>query len=169
MATTIVLNPIGSTEVWNVSTETWNVTTAVFFGELPAPNLSALGSNAATISIGVSGVPEISVNRDSNGATISLISTSKYNLRLYRANDHREVFYRYVDNIDGGSNYSDNGIWNTYAFEWDSNNVDYDEYSESKNYKYKASFMATATINGSPVEVESQTSEPVYTVGNKTL
>lgn len=169
MAITIVLNPLGSTEVWNVSVEVWNVSEEIYSGETIEPELFISGSDFDDITVGFSGYPEISVNRYDDNAVVSLVSATKYDLRIYRANDHRETFYRYVDNVDSTSNFTDEAIWNTYAYEWDSNNVDYDEFSSSKNYKYKASFIAVGTKNGVPFEVESQTSDPIYTIGNKTL
>lgn len=169
MSITIVLNPLGSTEVWNVSTQQWDISTEIFSGEDSAPNLIASASDFGDITIGFTGIPEITVERTSNNASIELVNTEKYDIRIYRADDHREVFYQYISNVNSASPFTDNAIWNTYAFQWDSNNVDYDEFSSSKNYKYKASFVASGTKGGSPISAESQTSDPVYTVGNKTL
>lgn len=171
MSIVIVLNPLGSTEIWNVSTESWNVSDELFSGGLFLPNVFATGNDFGSISYDFTGVPEIAVSRNNVEATISLINTNKYNIRVYRANDHRATFYQYLDSIPTATSYSDNGFWETCLFVWDDadNDLDYDEYSESKNYKYKASFYASGTRNGVSYELESQTSAPVYTIGDRTL
>jgi hypothetical protein len=169
MATVIVLNPIGSTAVWNVSTMSWNVSEDVFSGNIDALVAQASGIDFASISYGFTGIPEIAVSRSNVEAVISLVNTNKYNIRVYRADDHRATFYQYLDSIPTSSNYSDNGYWETCIFVWDDNDLTYDEYSESKNYKYKASFYASGTRNGVSYELESQTSSPVYTIGDRTL
>lgn len=168
MASVIVLNPTGSTEVWNVSTYVWDTADLDFSGSFPPPTAFTAAYDA-TITPYVTGVPEISVLRTDDNATVTLVSATKYDIRIYRSNDHRQTFYNYIDGVESGTDFVDNAVWNTYAFQWDSNNVDYDEFSSSKNYKYKVSFIATGTQNGVPFEVESQTSDPVYTVGNRKL
>lgn len=169
MSIIIVLNPEGSTLVWNVTTVTWNVSEDVYAGNISEPTANASANDMAGIFYSFTGLPEISVSRSNTGAIVSLVNTNKYDIRLYRAEDHRALFYQYVDQIPTSSNYSDNGVWQTYSQEWDSTNVDYDEFSDLKNYKYKASFIAIGTKNGSPYELESQTSPPVYTIGDRTL
>ena len=171
MATIIVLNPIGSEAIWNVSTMSWNVSEDVFSGNIDALVAQASGIDFANISYAFTGIPEIAVSRNNVEATISLVNTIKYNIRVYRANDHRATFYQYLDSIPTATSYSDNGFWETCLFVWDDadNDLDYDEYSESKNYKYKASFYASGTRNGVSYELESQTSAPVYTIGDRTL
>lgn len=171
MATIIVLNPIGSEAIWNVSTMSWNVSEDVFSGNIDALVAQASGIDFASISYAFTGIPEIAVSRNNVEATISLVNTIKYNIRVYRANDHRATFYQYLDSIPTATSYSDNGFWETCLFVWDDadNDLDYDEYSESKNYKYKASFYASGTRNGVSYELESQTSAPVYTIGDRTL
>lgn len=169
MATTIVLNPLGSEEIWNVSTEQWNTSNDLFFGEAQAPRANATANSMDGIFYAFTGIPELIVSRSNVQALISIANTIKYDIRLYRAEDHRALFYQYVDQVPTASAYSDNGVWQTYTQTWDDTEVSFDQLSESLNYKYKASFIAIGTKNGVAYELESQTSPPVYTIGDRTL
>ena len=57
MATIIVLNPIGSEAIWNVSTMSWNVSEDVFSGNIDALVAQASGIDFASISYAFTGIP----------------------------------------------------------------------------------------------------------------
>lgn len=99
-----------------------------------------------------SGVPRIVATRDSAGTTInvSAVGSSVHpNFRLYRASDHRSTFS--VTSNTTTLPYTDSGL------------------DASLNYKYKATYVATGTKDGSPYVEQSQSSRPAYTVGNKRI
>jgi len=112
----------------------------------------ASANDMADVLYDFDGVPRIVATRDSAGTTINVtaIGSSVYpNFRLYRASDHRSTFS--VESNSTALPYTDSGL------------------DASLNYKYKATYVATGTKGGSPYVKESQSSRPVYTVGNKRI
>ena len=130
---------------------------AVLYALAPDPvavsaNAEASASNIADVTFSFDGFPRIVATRDSAGTTINVtaIGSSAYsNFRVYRAGDHRSIFS--VESNSTALPYTDSGL------------------DASLNYKYKATYVATGTKGGSPYVKESQSSRPVYTVGNKRI
>jgi len=100
----------------------------------------------------VDDVPEIQVDRTSTQAVVKTTNPSDlYNVRIFRADDHRGTFSTLVSNHDESSDYTDSGL------------------DASKNFKYKCAFIVVGTKGGVEYIVVGERSAPVYTIGTNVL
>ena len=110
----------------------------------------ASANDFADVLYKLDGAPRIVATRSGSNVVVSYIGSSLYsNFRVYSASDHRATFSELSSSTT--LPYTHSGI------------------DTSLNYKYKASFVATGTKDGSPYEEESQKSRPAYTIGTRKI